>query len=175
MWFCLDLPTQLLIRWLLRRKLRKNMPSIHTKMLHHFSTTLCVHHAERCGLSKRTRKNISVPRSMGREKKRKKGSPYLKKEIKDIVVQKRCEFQKHMRILIWLYDLFSPLGPVFDFVNKHASFSFPTLSCTKSLIRCRKTRGNAMLWWGIIHIEWSERVIWGAMLYFDLIWLFTMA
>ena len=75
-----------------------------------------------------------------------------------------------MHILIWLYDLFSLLDPVFNFAIyvKHVCFfSFPTLSSTKDLIRNRKERGDSTSWWGIIHIEWSERVIWGAKFYFD--------
>ena len=68
------------------------------------------------------KKSISMPISMGKKKKKKKkkDSPYPK--IKDGVMQKgvRVPSRKnslHMHILIWLYDLFSPLDPVFDFAK----------------------------------------------------------
>jgi hypothetical protein len=76
-----------------------------------------------------------------------------------------------MHILIILYDLFSPLDPVFDFAiyAEQACFLLlPYFELQKSLIRGRKKRGNAMPSWGIIYIERYERIIWGAKFCFGL-------
>ena len=73
--------------WLLHWKLRKNMTPIHTKILHHFDITL---HVAKIiwAMQEKSRRKISMPRSMGKRKKKekKKDSPYLK--IKDRVMQK---------------------------------------------------------------------------------------
>ena len=56
--------------WLLHWKLRKNMPSIHTKILHHFDMTLRVAKII-WAMQKKSRRKIYVPRSMGKKKKKK--------------------------------------------------------------------------------------------------------
>ena len=171
------------------------MSSIHTKVLHHFDTTLHIHHAERYWLCKKKGKNISVPKSMEKKKKRrKKDSPYLKKEIKKRDVQKGMQVPSrnstHMHILIWLYDLFSPWSNFW--LCKICSTSILPLhplpwAPQKSLIRDREERDDPMPWWGIIHIEWSERIVVEQSYIFlskdksylargvDLIWLSTLA
>src|SRR6185312_16612427 len=55
---------------LLHWKLHKNMPFIHTKMLHPFGLTIRVHHAKTYGLCKR--KKIFVPRSIEKKKRKRK-------------------------------------------------------------------------------------------------------
>ena len=71
--------------WLLHWKLRKNMPPIHTKILHRFDMTL--HVAKRMwAMQKKSRRKIYVPRSMGERKRKKKDSSYFK--IRDRVMQK---------------------------------------------------------------------------------------
>ena len=71
--------------WLLHWKLRKNMPPIHTRILHRFDMTL---HVAKIiwAVQKKSRRKLSMPRSLGKRKKKKKDSPYFK--IKDRVMQK---------------------------------------------------------------------------------------
>ena len=63
----------------------QNMPPIHTKILHRFDMNL--HVAKRMwAMQKKSRRKISVPRSMGERKRKKKDSSYFK--IRDRVMQK---------------------------------------------------------------------------------------
>ena len=98
------------------------MPSIHAKILHHFDMTL--HIARRIwAMQKKSRgKKYSCPEAWEKRKreKKKKDSPYLKIKDKSHAERGASSIQKnstHMHILIWLYDLFSPLDPVFDFAK----------------------------------------------------------
>ena len=112
-----------------------------------------------------------------KEIEKKENTPYTKKEIKDRVVQNGVRVPSRKiphtctswsdcttYFLYWIW--FSTLQ---NMQYKHAFFSSPTLSSTKNFIRNRKKRGNAKPCWWIIHMEWSERVIWGVIkLCFDL-------
>ena len=155
---------------LLHWKLRKNMPLIHTKILYHFNMTL--HIAKRIwAMEKKSRRKISVPRSM--EKKKNKNSPYPKvKKIKSC--RRECEF--HPKIshtcTSWSDCMTCFLYWVWFFTlqymrYKYASSSSPTWAPPKYLIRNREERGDPMPWWGIIHIERCDKVIWGAKFYFN--------
>jgi len=63
------------------------MPPIHTKMLHLFDMTLHIHYGKNRGYAKEKKiKSVSMPRSMGKRKKRERDSPYFK--IKDRVMRK---------------------------------------------------------------------------------------
>ena len=153
---------------LLYWKLRKNMPFIHTKIPYHFDMTL--HIAKRIWAMRKKKKKISVPRSMGRRerKKKKKDSPYLKIKIESC--RKGCEFypekfhtHAHLDLIVWL--VFS-IGSGFWLYNICETYMLLFIPCPefhqKSLIRNREERGDPVSWWGIIHIEGSERVIWWA-------------
>ena len=93
--------------WLLHWKLRKNMPPIHTKILHRFDMTLRVVKII-WAMQKKSRRKIFVPRSMEKkkEKKKKKDSPYLK--IKYRVIQKgvrvpsrKFHTHAHLDLIVW--------------------------------------------------------------------------
>ena len=61
------------------------MPPIHTKILHRFDMTLRVAKII-WAMQKKSRRKLSMPRSLGKRKKKKKNNPYFK--IKDRVMQK---------------------------------------------------------------------------------------
>ena len=135
--------------WLLHWKLRRNMSFIHTKILHHFDMTL--HIAKRIwAMEKKSRRKISVPRSM--EKRKNKNSPYPKvKKIKSC--RRECEFHPKIShtctswsdcmtcFLYWVRFLLCnicgtsmrPLHPL-------------PWAPLKSLIRNREERGDPMPW-----------------------------
>ena len=122
--------------WLLHWKFRKNMPLIHTKILHRFDMTL---HVAKIiwAMQKKSRRKISMPRSLGKRKKKKKNSPYFK--IKDRVMQKEvrvpsrkiphtCTSWSDCMICFLYWIRFLTLQ---NMLYKYASFSSPILSSTK--------------------------------------------
>ena len=145
-------------------------------------------------MQKERKKHIHAQKYGKEKKRRKKDSPYLKKEIKKRDVQKGMQVPSrnstHIHILIWLYDLFSPWSSFW--LCKICSTSILPLhplpwAPQKSLIRDREERDDPMPRWGIIHIEWSERIVVEQSYIFlskdksylargvDLIWLSTLA
>ena len=76
-----------------------------------------------------------------------------------------------MHILIWLYDLFSLLDPIFDFAIYAVQvcvlfIPYPELRW-KALLEIGRKEAIQCLGEESIHIERSERIIWGAKFYFD--------
>ena len=67
---------------------KKNLPPIHTRILHRFNMIL--HIAKGIWAMRKKKKKISLPRSMGKRKKKKKDSPYLK--IRGSIMQKGVRF-----------------------------------------------------------------------------------
>ena len=73
----------------------------------------------------------------------------------------------HVHILIWLYDLFFSLDPVFDFaiyVMQVSLFlhTYFKLHIWPSLEVGWRKGASQMPWWGLTHLEWSDSIKWGA-------------
>ena len=120
------------------------------------------------------KEKISVPKSMGKRKKKKRDSTYLK--IKEShakrgasSVQKNSTHIAHLDLIVW--PVFS-IGFDFLLCNMYSTSMRPLLPLPwappKSFTRNREIRGDTIPWWEIIDIERYEKVIWGAKFYFHL-------
>ena len=86
-----------------------------------------------------------------------------------------CEFHlekihthAHLDLIVWpVFFIWVRFFTLQYMWNMYASFHSLSWAPPKSLIRNREERGDPMSWWGIIHIERSERIIWGAKFCFD--------
>ena len=147
-------------------------------MLHFFfDRTFYIHHVERFGLCKKRRKKYKCPCPKKHDKKKNKEkwktAHISAKDKRESSAKGGCEFQPqkfythaHLDLIVWLaFSIWIRSLTLQHVRPEYATSSFPTLNSTKSHTRDREKGGNIMLWWGIIHIEQFERIIWGVKLF----------